>query len=53
LKTSDTSIKIHDQIKKYDFVMSSFVDKKYVDSVSNALNIIPLYKIVDNSYGYN
>ena len=53
LKTSDTSIKIHDQIKKYDFVMSSFVDIKYVDSVSNALNIIPLYKIVDNSYGYN
>lgn len=53
LKTSDASINIHDQIKKYDFVESQFVNKEFVDSVSMTLNILPLYKITDNRYGHN
>ena len=53
LKTSDASILIHDNIKKYEFVTSEFVSKKFIDSLSKSLNIKPLYKIIDNSHGYN
>ncbi len=53
LKTSDASILIHDNIKQYDFVTSEFVSKFFIDSVSKSLNIRPIYKIVDNSHGYN
>jgi len=53
LKTSDASILIHDNIKQYDFVTSEFVSKNFIDSLSKSLYISPLYKIIDNSHGYN